>query len=179
MESTQARVVKNLAVLASIWEDAEGLIYKVALLDGELAEARQAREVAEEKFCSLSDASADGARWQVVFKMEHRDQFEELSLLWAWGAELCLAIVGPSWVWSHLSTGCGSLPSAILKWLGSSLHFRWQYLLPWSLCWGHSPNETVLVEVMNELVAKFRRLEELCSWLEGPSTRPPDGLRQN
>jgi hypothetical protein len=71
MESTQARVVKNLAVLASVWEDAEGLIYKVALLDGELAEARQAREVAEEKFCSLFDASADGARWQVVFKMEH------------------------------------------------------------------------------------------------------------
>jgi hypothetical protein len=29
---------------------------------------------------------------------------------------------------------------------------------------------------MNELVAKFWRLEELCSWLEGPSTRIYDLL---
>jgi hypothetical protein len=33
--------------------------------------------------------------------MEHREQFEELSFLLAWGAELCLAIVGPSQVRSH------------------------------------------------------------------------------
>jgi hypothetical protein len=35
-------------VQASVWEDAEGLVRKVTLLEGELAEARQAREVAEE-----------------------------------------------------------------------------------------------------------------------------------
>jgi hypothetical protein len=57
--------------------------------------------VVEEKFHSMSDASTDGARWLVVFEMEYRDQFEELSLLWAWCAELCLAIVGPSQVSSH------------------------------------------------------------------------------
>jgi hypothetical protein len=28
--------------------------------------------------------------------MERQEKFEELSLLWAWSAELCLAIVGPS-----------------------------------------------------------------------------------
>jgi hypothetical protein len=65
---------------------------------------------------------------------------------------------------------------------------------------GCSPNETSLVEVMNELVAKFQRWEELCSRFEGPGTSicdlllglPPsqarwatiwlrslDGLRQN
>jgi hypothetical protein len=58
--------------------------------------------VVEEKFLSLSDASADGALWLVVSKMEHREQFKELSLLRAWGAELCLAIVGPSQVRSHM-----------------------------------------------------------------------------
>jgi hypothetical protein len=58
--------------------------------------------VAEEKFHSLSDAPADGVRRLVVYEMERREQFEELSLLRAWGAELCLAIVGLSQVRSHL-----------------------------------------------------------------------------
>jgi hypothetical protein len=39
-ELTRVREVKNVAALASIWEDAEGLIRKVTLLEGELAEAR-------------------------------------------------------------------------------------------------------------------------------------------
>jgi hypothetical protein len=41
---------------------------------------------------------------------------------------------------------------------------------------GHSPDETFQVEVMDELVAKFQRLEELCSWLERPSMRISDLL---
>jgi hypothetical protein len=65
-------------------------------------EARQAQEVAEEKFRSLSDALADGARQLVVFEMERREQFEELSLLRALSAKLCLAIIGPSYGRSHL-----------------------------------------------------------------------------
>jgi hypothetical protein len=36
---------------------------------------------------------------------------------------------------------------------------------------GRSPGETSRVEVENELVAKFQRLEELCSWLEGHGAR--------
>jgi hypothetical protein len=32
---------------------------------------------------------------------------------------------------------------------------------------GHLPGEMSRVDVVNELVAKFQRLEELCSWLEG------------
>jgi hypothetical protein len=41
---------------------------------------------------------------------------------------------------------------------------------------GHSPNETFQMEVINELVVEFRRLEELCSRLEGPSVRIYDLL---
>jgi hypothetical protein len=70
MELTRAWEVEDAAALASVHEDAEGLGRKVALLEGELAEARWAREVAEEKFHSLPDASADGEQWLVVFEME-------------------------------------------------------------------------------------------------------------
>jgi hypothetical protein len=76
-----AGVVENVEVLAFVQEDAEGLVRKVAVLEVELVEAHRAWEVAEEKFRSLSDASADGVRWLVVSKMEHREQFEQFSLL--------------------------------------------------------------------------------------------------
>jgi hypothetical protein len=45
----------------------------VTLLEGELAKAHQAREVAKEKFHTLFDASANGARRLVVSEMEHRE----------------------------------------------------------------------------------------------------------
>jgi hypothetical protein len=32
-----------------------------------------------------------------------QEQFEELSFLQPWGFELCITIVGPPWVRSHLS----------------------------------------------------------------------------
>jgi hypothetical protein len=35
----------------------------------------------------------------------------------------------------------------------------------------HLPDETFWVEVLDELIAKFQRLEERCSWLEQPGTR--------
>jgi hypothetical protein len=34
------REVESVAALASIWEDAEGLVRMITLLEGELAEAR-------------------------------------------------------------------------------------------------------------------------------------------
>jgi hypothetical protein len=61
METNQVREVENAMMLASAREDAEGLTRKVALLEGELVEVRQAQEVAEEKFHSLSNALVDGA----------------------------------------------------------------------------------------------------------------------
>jgi hypothetical protein len=76
MGSTRAREVVNVAVLAYVREDARGLIHNIALLDGELVEACWVREVALEKFRSLSGASTNGARWLVVSEMEHQEQFE-------------------------------------------------------------------------------------------------------
>jgi hypothetical protein len=72
---------ENVATLAFAHEDAEGLVWKVALHKGELVQARQAREVAKVKICSLSDAAATSVWWLVVFEREHWEQFEELSLL--------------------------------------------------------------------------------------------------
>jgi hypothetical protein len=40
----------------------------------------------------------------------------------------------------------------------------------------HSPNETFWVEVVDELVAKFRKIEERQSHLERPGTRVCDLL---
>jgi hypothetical protein len=87
--------VETIVVLASVRGDAKGLIHKVALLEGELTEARQAQEKAKEKVRSLSRSSAEGTRWLVASEMEHQEQFGELSLVWAWGTELSLAILGP------------------------------------------------------------------------------------
>jgi hypothetical protein len=61
-ELTWVREVEITVAPASTHEDAEGLVWKVALLEGELVEARQAWEVVEEKFCSLSDMSVGGFR---------------------------------------------------------------------------------------------------------------------
>jgi hypothetical protein len=46
-------------------------------------EAPQAREVANEKFHNLSDASAIGVRRLVASEMERQEQFEELFFMWA------------------------------------------------------------------------------------------------
>jgi hypothetical protein len=171
MESTRAREVESIEVLASVREDAEGLIRKVTLLEGEHAEACQAWDVAEEKFYSLSDASADGVQRLVVSEMERQEQVEELSLLQAWGAELCLTIIGPSQVRSHLSTR---------MWVTALLHARMVRELTAlraavsstvELVLGCLPDETSRVEIKNEMTAKFWRLEKLWSWLEGAGAK--------
>jgi hypothetical protein len=94
---------------ASAHEDIEGLVQKVALLEGELAEARQAREAVKEKFHSLSDLSVDGMRLLVVSEKKQ---------------------------WGSSRRGCESLPSTMLKWSESLPRFGWQCLLPRSWCWG-------------------------------------------
>jgi hypothetical protein len=53
--SAQVRDVENTMPLSSVREDVEGLIHKVAFLQGELAEPRWAWVVAEEKIPSLSE----------------------------------------------------------------------------------------------------------------------------
>jgi hypothetical protein len=51
--------VENLMVLTSTREDAEGLVQKITLHEGELAKAHRAREVAEENSCGLSNTVND------------------------------------------------------------------------------------------------------------------------
>jgi hypothetical protein len=80
-EDVARREAENAAALALAHEDVEGLVWKVTLLEGELAEARRAREVAKGKFRSLSNVAANCVWWLVVSEREHREQFEELSLL--------------------------------------------------------------------------------------------------
>jgi hypothetical protein len=53
--------MESIAVLVSICGDVEGLVLKVALLEGELTDAhRQTQEKAEEKVRSLSNSSVEG-----------------------------------------------------------------------------------------------------------------------
>jgi hypothetical protein len=116
----------------------------------------------------LSEVAADAERRWEVFDKEHREQFEEPTLLQTRGSKLCHAIVGPPRVRNHLSRWmrlAGLHHTVILESLPSL--GRW-CLLPWSR---HSPNETFHVEVVGKLVVEFQRLEEWCSQLERPATR--------
>jgi hypothetical protein len=70
MGSSQAREVESITVLASVRGDAEGLVHKVALLEGELIDARRAREKAKENVHNLKSPSAERMRWLVASKME-------------------------------------------------------------------------------------------------------------
>jgi hypothetical protein len=97
--------VKSAAVLASAHEEAEGLVRRIALLEGDHAEVHQAREMAEENSRVLSNAAADAERRWEESKREFQQQFEELTLLQVWGSKLCLAIVSPPRVRNHLSEG--------------------------------------------------------------------------
>jgi hypothetical protein len=64
--------MENVVVLAFVQGDAEDFVRKVALLEGELAEAHQAQEVAKEKVRNWSGSSAEGVRWLAVSEMEHQ-----------------------------------------------------------------------------------------------------------
>jgi hypothetical protein len=97
--------MENIVMLASAHEGAEGLVRKIALLEGELAEACWARDVVGEKSCVLFDAVADAKhRWK-VYEKGHREHFEELTLLQTRGFKLCFAIVDPPQVRNHLLEG--------------------------------------------------------------------------
>jgi hypothetical protein len=103
----------------------------------------------------LFDTLANGARQLVVSEMERREQFEELFLLRALGAELCLAIVGPSRVGNHLLE---RMRAAAFRHIGMARELVSRQAAVTSaieLVLGRSPDETFLVEIMVELVAQF------------------------
>jgi hypothetical protein len=80
--------VQSAAALASAREDAKDLARKIALLEGELVEARQAREVVEENSRGLSDAMSD-VIWEES-EREHQEQFEEVTSFYRSGALSCV-----------------------------------------------------------------------------------------
>jgi hypothetical protein len=73
--------MESVTTLASAHREAEGLVWMIALLKGELTEAHRARELAEENSLGLSDAAADAKQWQEESERESQEQFEELTLL--------------------------------------------------------------------------------------------------
>jgi hypothetical protein len=72
---------ESIMTLAFAHNKVEGLVWKIAFLEGELAEAHRDREMAEENSHGLSNAVADAERWKEESEREHQEQFEELTLL--------------------------------------------------------------------------------------------------
>jgi hypothetical protein len=96
---------ESTAALASAHGEAEDLAQRVALLEGELAVVCQSRDMTKEKSRGWTDAVADIEQQLEESKKECQEQVEELTLLEIRGSKLCLAVVGPLRVRSHLSEG--------------------------------------------------------------------------
>jgi hypothetical protein len=147
--------VKNATALASACEDAEGLVRKITLLEGDLAQERQARKWAEENSHGLSDVAADAkCRWEVS-EREHREQFEEFNLLEIQGSELCHAIVSPPRVRNHLLEGMRLAALHHTEMDGELATLQMEMFYATESVLVRSPNEIFPVEIVGELVAKF------------------------
>jgi hypothetical protein len=167
---------ESTAALASAREEIYGLVRKIALLEGELAEVCRAHEVSEETARGLSNTVANAERWQEESERGRREQLEELTLLQTRCSELCLTIVGPPQVRNHLS---GEMRIAALRHTEMAEEFAILQAVVSSaveFTLGQSPDETFQVEVVDELVTKFLKLEERCSQLERPGMRICDFL---
>jgi hypothetical protein len=147
--------VESVVVLASAQRDAESLVHKVALLIGELVEARQARDVVRERVRRLLSSSAEVA-WQLMASgTERREQFEELSLLQSWDVELCLSIIGPLQVMSPIPMRMRATALHHAGVVGELTTLQAAVSSTMELVLGCSLGGTYRVEVMNELTAKF------------------------
>jgi hypothetical protein len=108
--------------------------------------------------------------------MDHQKQFEELPLLRAWSAKLCLTIVGPWGVRNHLLKRMRADAIRHIEMARELAALRATVTSTVELVLGHLSDETFWVEIMDELVAQFRKLVVLCSRLEWPSARIYDLL---
>jgi hypothetical protein len=90
-----------------------------------------------------------------------RRAVKELSLLWAWGSKLCLAIVDLPWVRNFLLEGMRVANLCHTEVVGELAVLRVAVSSAMELVLGRSPDETFWVEVMDELVVEFWRVEEL------------------
>jgi hypothetical protein len=73
--------VESTTILDTGHEETEGLVQKIDLFEGELAETRRAHEVVEETTRGLSDAATNVERRWEESEREHWEQFEVLTLL--------------------------------------------------------------------------------------------------
>jgi hypothetical protein len=162
---------KNAVVLASAREDAKGLVRKIALLKGKLAEERRAREVAEENSCDLSKIVADAERQWEVSERERQEQFEELSLLQIQGSEVCHAIAGPPRVRNHLCEGMQLAALSHTEMARELATLRAVVSSAAESAFGHSPDEVFHMDVVGELAAEFQKMGEQRSRLEQPTVR--------
>jgi hypothetical protein len=142
--------IENTTVLASAREDAEGLAQKITLLEDELAVECRAQE---------------------VWKREHREQFEELTLPQTRGSELCHAIVSLPWMRHHLTEAMRLAALRHTEIVGELATHRAAVSTVMESVLGHSPSETFCVEVVSELAIEFQKMEYRCSQLERPVVR--------
>jgi hypothetical protein len=121
----------------------------------------------------------------VVSEMERWEQFKKLSLLRSWSAKLCLAIVGPSWERNHLFEKMWAASICHIEMAGELAALQTTVTSVAESMLGCSPDETFRVEIMDELVTQFQKLEDLCLRLERPDVKiydlllvlPPDQAR--
>jgi hypothetical protein len=125
---------ENAVALASAHKNVEGLVRKIALLEGELAAEHRAREVSER---------------------ECREQFEELTLLQTRGPELCHAIIDPPCARHHQSEGMWHVALDHTEMVGEFTIIQATVSSTAESALGCSSNDTFCVEVVGELVAEF------------------------
>jgi hypothetical protein len=84
---------------------------------------------------------------------------------------LCLAIVGPAQVRNHLLEGMCTAALHHTEMAGEHTMLRVARSPTTELVLGRLPDETFQVQVMDELVSEFQRLEELWPRLERTGMR--------
>jgi hypothetical protein len=146
--------MENATLLASTSEDSEGLARKIALLEDELAVELRAQEVSER---------------------EHREQFQELTLLQTRGSELCHAIIGPPRARHHLTKGM-RLEALYHSKMAGDLAMLWAMVSTTVESLGCSPSDTFHVKAVSELTGEFQKIKDWRSRLEQPATRICDLL---
>jgi hypothetical protein len=115
--------------------------------------------MAEENSQGLCDAVATAERRRVESERECQEQFEEFTLLQTRGSKLCLAIIGPSRVRNHILMGMWITALCHTEMAGEPAALRVAVSSTMEFVLGRSPDETLRVEVVDELVADFQHLE--------------------
>jgi hypothetical protein len=105
----------------------------------------------------LFDVAVDVERWLEECKRECLEKVEELTLLWTRGSELCLATVGPLRVRSHMLEGMQIVALYLVEMVEelASLRAVISYATEFTL--GCSPNKAFRLEVLDKLIAGFRK----------------------